>query len=343
MGAKSKIEWTDATWNPIRARNRETGKVGWHCSHVTPGCEHCYAETMNKRLGTGLAFKPGHLEDTQLFLDEKMLTDPLRWRKPRKVFPCSMTDLFADFVHEESIDRMFAVMALTPQHTYIVLTKRAERMREYLGSCEQRVAALVAASGRKYGWQTRHDKSGETVGFDGPCWPLPNVILGVSVENQTTADERIPLLLETPAALRLVSYEPALGPVDFSRMGLWLCKHWKTEHAQSRAPWCPEDPSKWWWERQALLGLRQRMLDWIIVGGESGPGARPFRLEWARSVVEQCRAAGVACFVKQLGSNPRHDLSRPQSIVDTGWPTTDSKGGNIEEFPEDLRVREFPA
>src|ERR1043166_3823667 len=131
MAANSKIEWTDASWTPIRARNLKTGKIGWHCEHVTSGCEFCYAENMNKRLGTGLSFKPGHRKDIQIFLDETMLLAPLRWKKPRMIFVCSMTDAFADFVKDEWLDKMFAVMALCPQHTFQVLTKRPERMREW--------------------------------------------------------------------------------------------------------------------------------------------------------------------------------------------------------------------
>ena len=118
MGERSKIEWTDASWTPIRARNRITGKLGWHCTHASPGCVHCYAEDMNRHVGTGLPFKPGHEKDIEVFLDETMLLTPLCWKRPRKIFVCSMTDLFADFVPDEWIDKMFAVMALTPQHTY---------------------------------------------------------------------------------------------------------------------------------------------------------------------------------------------------------------------------------
>src|SRR5258708_31121882 len=130
MADKSAIEWTDATWNPIRARNKKTGKVGWHCEHATTGCVNCYAEGFNKRLGTGLDFKPGHRKDIELFLDEAMLTQPLRWKKPRMIFVGSMTDMFADFVPVEWIDKIFAIMALTPWHTYQLLTKRAQRMHD---------------------------------------------------------------------------------------------------------------------------------------------------------------------------------------------------------------------
>ena len=304
MGAKSKIEWTDATWNPIRARSRETGKVGWHCSHVTPGCEHCYSETMNRRLGTGLAFKPGHLKDVELFLDEKMLVDPLRWRKPRKVFPCSTTDLFADFVPDRWIDRMFAVMALTPQHTFIVLTKRPERMRDYVSEdyggreISERLAQFYISDPPVAGrWPLTVERAVEAA-----HWPIRNLILGVSVENQATADERIPLLLETPAALRLVSYEPALGPVDFRRP-LSLMWHASTpfykstgELGSTSGGWAPayniHDPA------QTPIPPH---IDWIIVGGESGRGARPMHPDWARDVRDQCAAAGVAFFFKQWG------------------------------------------
>src|ERR1700749_4070382 len=131
MGDKTKIEWTDATWNPIRARNKSNGKMGWFCIHKSAGCAGCYAESMNTRLGTGIDFKPGHLKDVEIFVDEKMLTMPLRWKRPRMIFVCSMTDLFADFVPDEFVDQMFAVMALAPQHTFQVLTKRARRQRDY--------------------------------------------------------------------------------------------------------------------------------------------------------------------------------------------------------------------
>ena len=133
MGDHSKIEWTDASWNAIRARNKATGKVGWHCEHASPGCVHCYSESFNRdRLGTRLAFKPGHRDDVEIFLDEAMLLQPLRWRRPRKIFVCSMTDLFGEFVPDAMIDRVFAVMALAPQHTFLVLTKRSARLREYM-------------------------------------------------------------------------------------------------------------------------------------------------------------------------------------------------------------------
>jgi len=251
MGENTGIEWTDATWTPVRARHRQIGnpnaqpKIGWHCEHVSEGCRNCYAEGMNKRLGTGLDYKPGNLAPrgpVEMFLDEKLLLAPLKWRKPKRVFVCSMTDLFADFVPDAFIDRMFAVMALCPQHSFQVLTKRPERMRAYLQqfdiftledteewrAADYRVdcddddngtAAWHAETGRLEDaiYSTKHALETSN------C--LPNVWLGVSVEDQAAADARIPLLLDTPAAVRFLSCEPLLGEVDLQRTcGADLCR-----------------------------------------------------------------------------------------------------------------------
>lgn len=253
MGANSKIEWTDASWNPIRARNLKTGKVGWHCEHATTGCEFCYAEGFNKRLGTGLPFKPGHRKDVEIFLDEEMLTLPLRWKKPRMIFVCSMTDLFAEFVSDEFIDRMFAVMALCPQHTFQVLTKRAERMRNYMThSSVEDVYAIACRQDETLSERWR--------------WPLPNVWLGISAERQQEWDERKEYLRETPAIVRFASFEPLVAAIIEPRP-------------------------------------MSDFIQWAIVGGESGIGARPMQIEWARALRDQCDAADVAFFFKQWGAH----------------------------------------
>lgn len=275
MADHSKIEWTDATWTPIRARNLATGKVGWHCEHVTPGCEHCYAETMNGRLGTGLPFKPGHRKDIELFLDETMLTQPLRWKKPRMIFVCSMTDLFATFVCDEWIDQIFAVMALAPQHTFQVLTKRPERMQEYVETKRRDAPQWVAMPS---------EGSKVLLPYEGG-WPK-NVWLGTSVEDQARANERIPELLATPAAVRFISAEPLLGPVDLHEVIPDALTH---NFVHDR-----------------------RGLDWVIVGGESGPDARPMHPDWARSLRDQCAAAGVAFHFKQHGEWVDADHYRAQ-------------------------------
>ena len=232
-------------------------------------------------------------------LVEKHLEDPLRWKTPRRVFVNSMSDLFHEALLDEAIDRVFAVMAVCPQHTFEVLTKRSERMREWL--TRDNIPDMLDVEIHAMGIRSRPEFQ----------WPLPNVWLGVSVEDQATADERIPLLLRTPAALRFVSYEPALGPVN-------LLRYMSVPLAEIDNPGA--------------------MLDWVIVGGESGPGARPFDIPWARNTVAQCKAAGVACFVKQVGSVPMERGER--------WryepKLKDRKGGDWEEWPADLRVREFP-
>ncbi len=282
MAEKSSIEWTESTWTPIRAHNLKTGKIGWHCEHATTGCEFCYAEGFNLRLGTGLPFKPGHRADIEIFLDEKMLTAPLRWKRPRKIFVGSMTDLFADFVTDEWLDKIFAIMAACPQHTFQVLTKRAARLPA--------LPKLLSES----------------------CLPpiLPNVWLGISCERQEEADERIPLLLDTPAVVRFISAEPLLGPINLT---------------------CITEACGRWFD---AFASPDHCLDWVIVGGESGPHARPFDLAWAAQIVTQCHRADVPCFVKQLGSCPISD----------GYPLHlgTAKGGDPDEWPGDLRVRQFP-
>jgi len=202
---RSKIEWTDASWNPIRAVNIAQGGIGHFCVHVSEGCRNCYAERQQPRFRNPIRFAAPDITKVDIFLDDKMLTQPLRWQKPRMIFVGSMTDIFGHWVTDDMLDRLFAVMALCPQHTFQVLTKRPERMREYLKPYDSR----------------RADGLGRNVislGYDGPLeclrWPLPNVWLGVSVEDQMAADQRIPILLDTPAALRFLSCEPLLGPVN---------------------------------------------------------------------------------------------------------------------------------
>ncbi len=334
MGAKTAIEWTDRTCTPIRARNRKTGKVGWHCEHATTGCKFCYAEGINKRLGTGLPFKPAHLHThgIELFLDENMLTQPLRWKKPSMIFMCSMTDMFADFVPDEWIDRIFAVMALTPQHTYQVLTKRSKRMRKYLSDDE--TAGRIASAAHEIWARSLApeamgslwvDSKTDDLGFkdfdlDLVPWPLRNVWLGVSAERQEEADERIPDLLATPAAVRFLSAEPLLGPINLDRI--------------HEAYDTPEGARIDMWE-SCLNGKRYDMwagddedpmqpghpkLDWVIVGGESGQEARPMQPAWARSLRDQCAAAGVAFLFKQWGSTIPGELMLPiAGAEDTPW------------------------
>jgi protein gp37 len=241
---KTSIEWTDASWNPI---------VG--CTEVSPGCANCYAARLAATRLSGVPAykdlailnngKPRWLGNVA-FLAER-LEEPLHWRKPRRIFVCDMGDLFHESVDNELIDAVFGVMARCGQHTFQVLTKRPQRMQEFFS--RPRTYSRIA-------------------------WPFCHVWLGVSVENQRFADERIPLLLQTPAAVRFISAEPLLGQVEL----------WRS---------CPPAKDGRWAIKQ---------LDWVIAGGESGPHARPMHPDWARSLRDQCQAAGVPFFFKQWGA-----------------------------------------
>jgi protein gp37 len=322
----SKIQWTEKTWNPV---------IG--CTRVSEGCRNCYAEKMANRMAAnpmtpqyrGIA-EGGRWTGEVRCLPEK-LAEPLKWRKPCRVFVNSMSDLFHPDVPDEFIDQVFAVMAEASHHVYQILSKRPDRLRDYLRPAEDL-------------WSERWPCAAyRLIGECEPYrFPLRNVHLGVSVEDQATANERIPLLLQTPAAVRFVSLEPLLGPVRLR--------------------------SRWLHEMQSTKAEYQRpALRWAIVGGESGPKARPCDVAWIRSIVEQCRSAEVAAFVKQLGAVPfegdgkhRHvSGSRSFGVVcDEGdpcphcgkrpitwWPTLalrSRSGSDPDEWPEDLRVREYP-
>jgi len=225
---------------------------------------------MQKPYGTQLEYIAENREKVELFLDEKVLQQVLRRKIPTRYFWEDMSDLYMDGYPDEWIDRCFAVMALTPHHTHMVLTKRAARQREYVRGVNSsarfhdlNLAAQNVCRSPGYGAVLPTQQDGMVSGG----WPLPHVWLGVSVEDQATADERIPLLLQTPAAVRFVSYEPALGPISFE---------FGRGQAHDNAPY------------------DGKRIDWIICGGESGPGARPMHPGWARLVRDQCQAAGAA-------------------------------------------------
>lgn len=227
------------------------------------------------------------------------LDQPIRWAKRRMIFVNSMSDLFHPDVPDEFIDRVFAVMALAPQHVFQVLTKRPERMRDYLSSADvvQRVIHHAFKRDCEAGaWMNAdHNIGGYKI------MPLPNVWLGVSVEDQAAANERIPLLLETPAAVRWISAEPLLGPVDLNRI---LVNRERDFHVSA----LHEQHDDCYYQSNAQL-------DWVVVGGESGPKARPMHPNWARSLRDQCAAAGVPFLFKQWGEwlpdNQNSDVSPP--------------------------------
>ena len=297
------------------------------------------------------------------------LKKPLSWRKPRRVFVASMSDPFHDAVPDDFLDRVFAVMALSPQHTFQLLTKRPERMRDYMASKGQNsgVAARIAEQMQMITSDPPSSVKIYPMGPEGEFgdrwfihpWPLPNVWLGVSVEDQKTADQRIPILMGTPASVRFLSAEPLLGPVD-----LWGSRYDNPNGGKTGAV------TNW-----------GGGVGWVVVGGESGRNARACNVAWIRSIVEQCKAADVSVFVKQLGASPVEvsacgpdesqgtsaalasiggaSTTQMQSMLQTGWTRVscpdgtshyarywsleDKKGGDPSEWPEDLRVREFPS
>ena len=311
MATTTSIEWADKTWSPI---------IG--CDRVSPGCDNCYAigtariRESNPHPQIAAAFAgttqrtDGRLDwSGQVNLLDDRLTQPLRWRKPARVFVNSMSDLFHANVPNDFIARVFAVMALTPQHTYQILTKRHARMRSLLNSRE--FVALV-------------DDAREELkpGCGDFTWPLPNVWLGVSVENQKWADIRIPALLDTPAAVRFLSCEPLLGPVDL-KLPVDHSTH-ERDHIDG-TPWpqcldCSTEETTVDWTIPD--GPR---LHWVIVGGESGPKARAMHPDWARSLRDQCAAADVPYFFKQWGGwGPAPFIVRVCD-PDIGWTGTDEE------------------
>lgn len=366
MADKSKIQWTEATWNPV---------IG--CRRVSTECLNCYAEVQAKRIalmhpgsayGDVLRVRDGKLlpmwNGKAITMPDR-LDQPLRWQRPRLIFVNSMSDLFHDDVPFDYIAAVFGVMAASPRHTFQVLTKRPQRMLQFFAWLDSQPSPGALRDPRV--WWCGHNarvngcdvhmresdkpaKESRNIA-ESTLWPLPNVHLGVSAGNQEGADERIPLLLQAPAAVRWVSAEPLLGPIDFGALG----------------------DGSW-------LGGTTK-LDWIVVGGESGSGARACDINAVRGVVEQCREAGVPVHVKQLGAwsvDPElGDVIGPDGSVhytrsmegakqmlaesarldpETGERTPAKgyrveahrirlkhpKGGDMDEWPSDLRVREWP-
>lgn len=390
MADGTKISWTHIpgfrgkTWNPV---------VG--CTKVSPGCQACYAESnaAMPRLQQFEQYQKVIELKNEVEVDadgnempwtsktvgrwnrtthvvESMMDRPLRWKKPRSVFVCSMSDLFHETVSDHTIDRVFAVMALCPQHKFQVLTKRPERMQKYLqersvapvtmatlehdepvidllGDCDNYIDTLIIEDGyfdlpKHLGRPGSHTWIEAQIGDYGRVeiagywdrnaplddilipWPLPNVWIGTSCENQQYADERIPRLIATPAAVRFLSLEPLLGPIDM--MGGRLCGGLEgcTKHRYLK---CPDfsKPFDHNGEPEAKYPIQ-----WVIVGAESKGAAagRPCDPDWIRSIVAQCKEAKVPVFVKQThrrGSDGKVRLFK-----------------SMDDFPEDLRIREFP-
>ncbi|MES2301899.1 MAG: phage Gp37/Gp68 family protein [Pseudomonadota bacterium] len=281
MSDNTHIEWADATVNAING-----------CSVTSPGCTHCYAMKLAgtrlrdhpTRNGLTTMTKAGPVWNGKVRLHEPALLQPLKWKRPRRILWNAHGDTFHDSVPDAWIDRVFAVAALTPQHTHMILTKRSKRMREYLTRHRWH---LWAAIGREIDAK-RWAKLPPIMGGD--CTPVPNVWLGVSVEDQTRADERIPDLLATPASVRFLSCEPLLGPVSLAHI----------PHPKHEGMFIDALDGHSWGYTSSPLDSRSPV-DWVIAGGESGPGARPMHPDWARSLRDQCTAAGVPFHFKQWG------------------------------------------
>lgn len=255
------IEWCEETWNPV------TG-----CTPVSEGCRNCYAQRHANRMRGKYGYPAD--EPFRVTLHADRLDIPLHWRKPRRIFVCSMGDLFHVDVDDVFRDKVFRIAYICPRHTFLILTKRPEEMARYLGNFRTLVGP------QRWGHRTMVES-----------WPLPNVWLGTSVEDQEMAEKRIPYLVQCKAAVLFVSYEPALGAVQW---GQWLGT-------------CGDDQD----------------FNWLICGGESGPGARPMDPEWARQARDACELAGVPFFMKQMGGHP-------------------NKRAKLAEIPSDLRIREYP-
>lgn len=269
MGRKTNIPWTDSTWNPIRG-----------CTAVSLGCANCYAARMALRF-SGLG-KPYHglVRSTahgpqwtrKIKMIKEHLVDPLCWREPRRIFVNSMGDLFHEGISFDDIAKVWKIMDWAQHHTFQVLTKRPDRMREFV---------------RWWG-----------------DLPPDNLWLGVSAENQEWADKRIPILIDIPATVLFVSCEPLLGAVDLS---------------------------DYFRAKTAISLVSAEGVTWVVVGGESGSGARRMDLAWARSLRDQCRKYGVPFFFKQKGE-----------ILAREMGCSARAGNDSKEWPEDLRIQEFP-
>lgn len=354
MGDRSKIAWTESTWNPV------TG-----CTKVSQGCANCYAEATAKRMQAASAER--YRNGFRVTAHPNVLDLPLRWQRPRRVFVNSMSDLFHKDVPVAFIDQVFGIMLACAtlegrEHTFQVLTKRPENMRAYLtreapNMLLRRWAEAVdhlvhVRDGDILFSEVVANHTSNAWGPDGTAplpgdpnwshpenlWPLPNVWLGTSVEDQENADRRIPELLATPAAVRLLSCEPLLGEVDLR----WL----RGNRTLADTP-PPGATCDWGGCNRPAVALRldpapdghgwlpvctsHQGIGWVIVGGESGPKARPMEVGWARQLRDQCETAGVAFFMKQLGER----LADERGLASR-------KGQDPEEWEPALRVREYP-
>lgn len=333
MPARTSIEWADYSSNPLKFKLPGKKQPINLCVPVSPGCANCYAAAIQKRFHN-VDYAKRVMDKAKPVLVEKELQHILNFKpKPpfkngrdrAAVFIGDMTDLFGPWVPFDLLDAILAHCALRPDVDWLFLTKHPDLMRCYFEDGRYDIQHAVEKIWFK--------NDGRTVKF---AWPLPHVWLGTSAENQDQADKRVPELIATPAAVRFISYEPALGPLDLTLDGLVClpCPACKDQPAdtETNVVECPACD---------CTGVGDKWgIHWVIVGGESGAGARECDVEWILSILKQCRAADVPCFVKQAGGNPRDITGNrgPRSPL----RLKDPKGGDPSEWPEDLRVRQMP-
>lgn len=341
MGADSKIQWTHHTFNPW-----------WGCARVSPGCEHCYAEAFAKRTGKAA----WGVKEPRRFFGDKHWAEPLKWNKAaekagerHRVFCASMADVFedrADLVDQRA--RLFCLIDETPHLDWLLLTKRPENIARLLPAtcypCNDTGMIRVAGVDPEWCDECGGERQGQPRGYRHNVW------LGTTVEDQKRAEDRIPELLMVPAVVRFLSCEPLLGPVA---LDLPRCETHDREFVSDDGAWCNEcladgyggELSYGHW-LDGAASADQPGINWVIVGGESGPGARQFVDAWARDIVSECRGASVEVFVKQFGAKPATYIA-PSGAPDDGGDLVplrlaSRKGDDMGEWPEDLRVREFP-
>lgn len=289
---KTSIEWTTFSSNPLRYRD-ENGRTVWACTKISPGCAHCYSEALGTRFRRGGPFTKAVTAKVTPYLDVKELHYLLASRKlsGKMVFVCDMTDLFGEWVSDEMIAALFGVFAARPDVVFQILTKRAERMSRWFEWVARDIGVINEGAREVLGRDDVAVVPTQRHGMVPGGWPLPNVWIGVSVEDQQRTDERYEHLLRVPAAVRWYSAEPLLGPI----------------------------------ERLPLDSI-----SWCVVGGESGPCARPMAMEWARSLSEQCAASGVPYFFKQAGREP--------TVRGLRVPIADRKGGDLASLLDALVI-----
>lgn len=352
MGDNTGIAWTDATAN-----------IAVGCSIHSPGCVNCYAARLaatrlkQTERYKGLAVMRNGMTPTwtgEVRINHDAIDTVIRWKKPRKVFFTAQGDPFHEGYTNEDIALFFAVMSTAKQHTFQVLTKRSTRMRQWFEWIASQgvppsevMSAAVKRSGSELLVKNNHSAS--------LSWPLSNVWLGVTVENQELADTRIDDLLHCPAKCRFLSLEPLLERVVLPEEALMRhfvsCPSDNEDPEKNNCIGCTGDPRDYDGTESSCEAEWSPSIDWVIVGGESGPRARQFDVAWAYAIIEQCKKTGIACFVKQLGARP---IGEPRAKPPRNWTTSsdiarrgewvlnDSHGGDPNEWPEDLRVQQFP-